>query len=347
MDSITQAALGAAVAEAALGRRIGNHAIWWGAALGTLPDLDILAYPLLDSMQQLEWHRGISHSILLAVLLSPILGWLLARLYRGSGLSVTSAGTAVFLVLVTHSLIDVFTVYGTMIFEPFSNLRVATNNLFIIDPLFTLPLLAGIAGAFFCARESVRRRVWNNTGLSVAVLYTFWSFGAKAMADRAFENEIVRSRIPAVRSMSNPTPFNTVVWRGLVETADSFYVAYYSLLDPGTPPRFVALPKNHELLAEVGDRPEVATLLWFSKGYLGVETTDRGVVLHDWRFGEFPRAGSMEAESVPPRSVFAWEVNGGAEGLSLRQKPMNRMAMLRDRPTRAMPGSAAENRPDL
>ena len=58
MDSITQAVLGAAVAEAGMGgRRLGNKAILWGAALGTLPDLDIIAYPWLDQIQRLEWHR--------------------------------------------------------------------------------------------------------------------------------------------------------------------------------------------------------------------------------------------------------------------------------------------------
>ena len=41
-------------------------------------------------------------------------------------------------------LIDLLTTYGTQIFEPISNTHVAWNVLFIIDPLFTLPLLAGV-----------------------------------------------------------------------------------------------------------------------------------------------------------------------------------------------------------
>jgi len=59
VDSITQAALGAAVAEAGMGgRRLGNKAILWGVALGTLPDLDVVVYPWLDHIERLEWHRG-------------------------------------------------------------------------------------------------------------------------------------------------------------------------------------------------------------------------------------------------------------------------------------------------
>ena len=45
MDTITQMALGAAVGEAVLGRKMGGRAMLWGAALGTLPDLDIIINP--------------------------------------------------------------------------------------------------------------------------------------------------------------------------------------------------------------------------------------------------------------------------------------------------------------
>ena len=41
MDSLTQVALGSAVGYAVLGNKIGRKAVFWGAALGTLPDLDV------------------------------------------------------------------------------------------------------------------------------------------------------------------------------------------------------------------------------------------------------------------------------------------------------------------
>ena len=61
MDSITQATLGAAVGETVLGRKVGNKAVLWGAVAGTLPDLDVLAYPLMDEIAQLGWHRWRHH----------------------------------------------------------------------------------------------------------------------------------------------------------------------------------------------------------------------------------------------------------------------------------------------
>ena len=41
MDSLTQVVLGSAVGYAVLGNKIGRKAALWGAALGTLPDLDV------------------------------------------------------------------------------------------------------------------------------------------------------------------------------------------------------------------------------------------------------------------------------------------------------------------
>lgn len=41
MDSITQAVLGAAIGEAVLGQNIGKKGTFIGAAVATIPDLDL------------------------------------------------------------------------------------------------------------------------------------------------------------------------------------------------------------------------------------------------------------------------------------------------------------------
>ncbi len=48
MDSITQAALGAAIGEAVAGKRIGGKALLLGAVAGTLFNLNVLATPLKE-----------------------------------------------------------------------------------------------------------------------------------------------------------------------------------------------------------------------------------------------------------------------------------------------------------
>jgi membrane-bound metal-dependent hydrolase YbcI (DUF457 family) len=53
---------------------------------------------------------------------SPFFGWLIARLHKG-GVTTLRASLTVFAIFFTHVLIDVFTIYGTMVFKPFSDFR--------------------------------------------------------------------------------------------------------------------------------------------------------------------------------------------------------------------------------
>lgn len=84
MDSLTQIVLGAAVAEAALGKKIGNRAMLWGAIGGTIPDLDVLTGFWMNDLQRIEAHRGISHSLLFGLLFPLLMAWLVKRLYDGN-----------------------------------------------------------------------------------------------------------------------------------------------------------------------------------------------------------------------------------------------------------------------
>lgn len=308
MDSITQAALGAAVAEAGMGgKRLGNKAILWGVALGTLPDLDVLANPWLDSVQRLEWHRGFSHSLVFMILASPLLGWGISRLHRGR-VGIARASWTVFAVLFTHVLIDVFTVYGTMVFEPFSDLRIGSNNLFIIDPLFTLPLLIGLAVAWFSRTNIARRNFWNRSGLILSSVYVIWSFGVKAVADQRFETALRDQGVDFSRRMSAPTPFNTILWRGLAEGPNGYWVGYWSLLDRDKPIRFDFIPRNQDLLADVAETRAVKRLIWFSDGYFSAMESDGDLIISDWRFGEIRNSMEPFGTDNLPAPIFAWRL---------------------------------------
>ncbi len=289
--------LGAAVAEAGMGRQLGRRAIVWGLALGTLPDLDVLAHPLLDTIGELEWHRGISHSLFLITLISPFLGWLVSKVHD-QAVGVTRATLAVWLILLTHVLIDVFTVYGTVVFAPFSEARIGFNNLFIIDPLFTLPLLVGVCAALVLGRRPAASR-WNSTGLILASVYVLWSFGAKAWADQKFVRAVQEQGIQAVQYMTSPTPLNTLLWRGVADDGDCLHVGYVSILSPSSPVRFLVIPKNADLAS---DNRAANRLRWFSNDYFSIQPQPEGQLWGDWRFGELPAA----SENSQP--IFAWLV---------------------------------------
>ena len=82
MDSLTQITLGAAIGEVTLGKKLGNRAMMWGAVAGTIPDLDVIANFFMDDMGALAFHRGFTHSIVFALLMPWLIGWLVWRLYE-------------------------------------------------------------------------------------------------------------------------------------------------------------------------------------------------------------------------------------------------------------------------
>ena len=92
VDSITQLTLGAAVGELMLGKRLGNRALAWGALFGTLPDLDVVIAPLLDTAGNLWWHRGPSHSLLVMIVASYLLAPWLAKRWKKDKVSRKLAG---------------------------------------------------------------------------------------------------------------------------------------------------------------------------------------------------------------------------------------------------------------
>lgn len=315
MDSITQAAFGAVIGERLLGQKLGRSAIGWGALVGTLPDLDILVYPWLDSIAQLYWHRGFSHSIAGIFVGTALLGWILARFWnrekalqrrKGSVIGLPLVFLFLFLNFASHVLIDCFTVYGTQLLEPFSNQRFGLNNFFIIDPLFTLPLLIWIVAAL-CRKHprgiAPKRLV---TACSVVIAgYVAFSFVAQTMASQRFTRELAEQGITPTRSMVSPTPFNTLIWRGVFETEDAFWIGYWSVTDSAEPLVFKRVEHSRELLAPYrGDRG-IECAIWFSENYLLVEPSpEGGFLLNDLRFVEF----WPEDTNGMPRTFFSWHV---------------------------------------
>lgn len=156
MDSVTQFALGACVGVAVLGRKIGPaRAALTGGVLGTLPDLDVYLAPD-DPVDAFVQHRGWTHSLFVHAALTPLLGEVLRRLFKPLRETRRTAWAAVFLCLTTHAVLDAITVYGTRLFWPFWTEPISMSAIFIIDPLYTLPLLVAMVWAFFQRRWTPR-----------------------------------------------------------------------------------------------------------------------------------------------------------------------------------------------
>ncbi|MDJ0764051.1 MAG: metal-dependent hydrolase [Myxococcota bacterium] len=314
MDSISQAALGAVVGETVLGPKIGNRALLWGAVAGTIPDLDVLFYPLMDEVTKLGWHRGLSHSLLLNCALAPVLGFVLFRL-NGRRASIKSWSVLSLSCLLAAILLDCFTVYGTQVFQPFSNYQVGFNNISIVDPLYTAPLLFGIAVALFLRRSPPARRAVILTGLAASTIYMAATIAIKGQVRSIVSESLAKQNIPYERLMTTPTLFNTVLWRATAKVPDGYYVGYYSLFDTRSVIEFKFVSSNDRLLDGISDSQAVNQLLWFSNGWYTVEESSEGhLIFSDLRFGEIHTDSERQGQYV-----FNWQLVTNPSGALLKR----------------------------
>jgi inner membrane protein len=240
-------------------------------------------------------------------------GLLLNKLKVSKRLSTYRASAGVAMIFATHIIIDYFTIYGTQLLAPFSRHGFARGNMFIIDPLFTMPLLAGIIAA-----GAVKGRIgWlvNVAGISLSSLYAIFSLLSHAYADHIFKHQLADRNVTVIRSMTGATPFNTFLWRHVARTPDGFLIGYFSIIgnDPDAPIRFDYVPQNSSLVEDYKGQRNVEVLEWFSKGFWIASQKDSAVKISDIRFGEF-----RSNEYDPPdkwQFVFAWAITENPQKL--------------------------------
>ena len=379
MDSLSQIVLGAAVGEVVLGRRIGNRAMIWGAVAGTIPDMDVLGKYFLSELDNLGFHRGISHSLLFTFVGALVFGWAANQLYRSRHHAWIAMGTkaaaavvvgfvvnfltmilapgqwlplALYVPLIglwwwrhgqrryfsgtweapdadlrgwvalffwgflTHILLDCFTTYGTQIFAPFSNMRVAWGTISVADPFYTVPFLVCLLVAARFARTDRRRAVWNWVGIGLSSAYLLLTVVHYNRVSRTFTDALAEQDIAYERFFITPTIFNNVLWNGVVDAGDVYLLAQHSFYDE-VPVTFTPVAKGFEQLHNMDSDPTLATLRWFSAGYLNAVRRDDGQLqVNDLRFGTF----SGEAKG-PDDYIFRFNLvdNGHDESYGFQQ----------------------------
>lgn len=300
MDSITQFVLGAALGELVAGKKIGNKAILWGGIAGTIPDLDVVFSPLFSDLQNLSVHRGISHSLVFAFFIAPLMAWLMRKLYRKQPeISFRTWLDVFFIGIFTHPLLDAFTLYGTQLFLPFSNYRVAFNTISIVDPGYTLPLLfALILTIIFRRRKPNLSWKLNNIGLIVAHIYFVLAITNKFYVDQKFDRALQEQKIVPNNVMSNPVIFSNLLWCAVAKDDSMSYIGYYSILQDKPEIKFEAFRRNEYLLSKIKDQEGVQKLRWFSKDYFIVEEIGDSIHFFDVRFGKSNFTPSLSNEKT-------------------------------------------------
>ena len=348
MDSLSQIVLGAAVGEAVLGKKLGNRAMVWGAVAGTLPDMDVLGQFFLNELDNLAFHRGISHSLTATVLGSLFFGWATDWLYRSSHHAKIAIAAKAFAVVVlgfvvnfltqifapggfltvvlyvplagwifwrhgqrrylsgtwerpetdfkgwvqlffwgflTHILLDCFTTYGTQVFAPFSDVRVAWGTISVVDPIYTLPCRICLLVAARFSLEDSRRRWWNGAGIALSSLYLVLTVANHARVESTFEQALKDQRIEYASLFITPTIFNNVLWNAVIDAGDEFFLAQYSIYDEVAPS--FRHPQRLRMLHNLGRRDARRASLVQRRLLQRGARDDGQLQLNDLRFGTF------------------------------------------------------------
>lgn len=283
MDSLTQIVLGAAVGEAVLGKKVGNKAMVFGAIAGTIPDLDIIARYFTDTVTAIEVHRGFSHSIFFAILFAPVFGWLVYKLMPNKEATWKEWSWLFFWGLFTHPILDSFTTWGTQLFWPFET-RLAFQNIFVIDPLYTIPFLVFLVLTLFQKRTSDRRSKFNRLGLIVSSCYLGITLILKGISYKKFTEALDEAQIKYSEIDTRPAPFNTVLWQANIDTEDAYLIANYSFFD-SKPISFESYPKNHEFLGGLKNEDKVQRLIKIAEGWYVISKQNNQLYFNDLRFG--------------------------------------------------------------
>ena len=284
MESLTQFLLGAAVAGAVLVPHTpARRAVLWGGIVGSLPDLDVLV-DHGDAVRNMVLHRGHSHALFWMTLAAPVLAWGIAALHRDRA-RFGRWWLAVWLALVTHALLDAMTVYGTRLLLPFDDHPFAVGSLFVIDPAYTLPLLAGVV---LLLRRGARGVRANLCGLLLSVLYAGWSVGAQQLATAAARAELHRLGVVPRTLVVTPAPLQTLLWRVVAVTDDRVYEAFWSVLD-GRPPRFDGFDRGAQHAVLLRGVAAAAALERFSGGATKYGRDGDALRITDVRMGQEPR----------------------------------------------------------
>ena len=209
MDSVTQFALGAAIGESVLGKKVGRLAPIWGGICGTIPDLDVF-FPYSGPVEAFTYHRGATHSLFVLALLTPVVVALIMKLHPKTREHIRMWFLLVFLALTTHPLLDSLTVYGTQIFWPLTELPVSFPVIYIADPAYTLPLLIGVLCAICMARDSRFRHVLNTVGIVLSSAYLLWGAMAKSHIDAVFADKLAAQNLSHVEFFTEPAPFQFI-----------------------------------------------------------------------------------------------------------------------------------------
>ena len=271
MDPLSQGTVGAAFAQSTANKNNIFKIGIIGFLAGLAPDLDVLIRSSNDPILFLEYHRQFTHSLFFIPFGSLIIALLIFPLLKRS-MGFKTVYLASLLGYATHGLLDACTSYGTQLFWPFSNERVTWNNISIIDPLFTIPILIFVGTAI-----KTRKRLFSFFAIGWAAFYLSLGF-VQYERTLSVAIELAHSRgHNAERLTLKPSFGNLILWKSIYQHEEKFYVDAIRTVRSSTwcSGENIRMFDYQQHLPDLDEdsqqKKDIERFRWFSQDYLGFD----------------------------------------------------------------------------
>ena len=303
MDPLTQGTIGAVLPQTFGKKNLGLIAML-GFLSGMAPDLDIFIHSASDPLLFLEYHRQFTHSIIFIPFGGLVCASFLYLLFKKiSTFNFKETWLYSTLGYGTHGLIDACTSYGTLLFWPFSDVRVAWNHISIIDPLFTLPILLFVIIAIV-----KKNNIYAKIGVVWATSYLLLGMYLHTIALNIGKGIAEERGQDIIRIQAKPSFGNLILWKIIYETNNHFHVdAINLLLDEiieGESINKLNLEKDFPWLEKGSQQyKDVERFRWFSNNFLAVNPANSDQII-DIRYSEIPNEiGGLWGIQLDPKKL--------------------------------------------
>jgi inner membrane protein len=307
MDTITQAALGATIGLVGW-REHGRRAAAFGALCGLMPDFDIFL-GIGDDWKGLLTHRAWTHSLVVLPVLAVPIGWAAWAALGKRGKPATWIHLA-FWALITHPLLDVHTTYGTQLLAPLSDHRFAIDAVAILDPIYTIPLIAALFYGLRKTADVARTKKLAAAALLWGVAYLGLGLAWTAKAKSVFEEQLRARGFEPVALRTPVAFFFPMLRHGAAQGADGRMAS--ATIVPWAPERSdirIIEPDDSPRIQAALESERGKILLWFSGGYLSADELDDGTIrFTDHRYGMYSDPLYSPFQTVLPADAEPWDL---------------------------------------
>ena len=203
MDPLTHILLGANLGYAAFGRKLARTAAGVAGLAAFAPDIDVFIQSAADPLVAIEHHRGFTHALAFAPVGAAVVAtfWL-ARAEWRTWARWRLLWACALLGYASHALLDAATTYGTQLLWPLDRTPYALGSVFIIDPLYTLPLLVAVL-VVLCRAKAERQRRALGSALVLSSGYLLWSLLAQSWVTTRAQAMLAQLQLPASSATPN------------------------------------------------------------------------------------------------------------------------------------------------